>query len=123
MKNDELFIVSVPMPFVGESIVDGVLIRWFVKAGDSITKNQILAEIETEKSTWEFESPCKGEVIEISANEGDVIEVGKPLIDIKTSDKDMAHLKKGSVTETAGIRREITIEKEQVRIKETQRLS
>ena len=83
------------MPFVGESIVDGVLIRWFIQEGDSVTKGKILAEIETEKYNWEFESPCDGQVVTLHADEGDVIEVGQPIIDINTSDPTVKHMSVG----------------------------
>lgn len=99
MRPGELFFVSIPMPFVGESILDGVLLHWLVKPGDKVGKGKILAEIETEKSTWEFESPCDGEVVKLHAEEGDVIEVGKPIIDLKTADSAMTHMMDQKKTE------------------------
>lgn len=86
------FIVTIPMPFTGESIVDGILVNWLVKPGETVTKGQYLAEIETEKSVWEFESPCDGEVAALKAEPGDVVDVKAPLLEIKTSDENMKHL-------------------------------
>ena len=91
MNSDE-FVVTVPMPFAGESIVDGVLVNWLVEPGDRVEKGQYIAEIETEKSVWEFESPCTGEVVCLMAEPGDVVEVKAPLLEIKTGDKDVHHL-------------------------------
>jgi pyruvate/2-oxoglutarate dehydrogenase complex dihydrolipoamide acyltransferase (E2) component len=86
------FVVTVPMPFTGESIVDGVLVNWLVEPGDRVSKGQNIAEIETEKSVWEFEAPCTGEIVTLRAEPGDVIEVKAPLLDIKTDDNDVRHL-------------------------------
>lgn len=91
MNNDE-FIVAVPMPFTGESIVDGVLVSWLVETGEKVTKGQNIAEIETEKSVWELEAPCDGEVLALQAEPGDVVEVKAPLLEMKTSDNDVRHL-------------------------------
>ncbi len=86
------FNITIPMPFNGESIVDGILVTWRVKAGERIAKGQIIAEIESEKSVWEFQSPCDGEVIALAAAEGDVVDVGAPLLEVRTADPDMRHL-------------------------------
>jgi len=88
------FTITIPMPFNGESIVDGILVAWKIKSGDRVAKGQIIAEIETEKSVWQFESPCAGEVVTLAAAEGDVVDVGAPLLEMRTSDPDMKHLEK-----------------------------
>ncbi|MEW5814698.1 MAG: beta-ketoacyl-ACP synthase 3 [Spirochaetota bacterium] len=88
----ESFIITIPMPFTGESIVDGIILSWLVKTGDHVKKSQPLAEIETEKSAWEFESPCDGEVVSLKARAGDIVAVGTPLVEIMTTDPDMRHL-------------------------------
>ena len=86
------FVVSVPMPFTGESIVDGILVSWMIEPGDVVTKGQPVAELETEKSVWEFESPCSGTIVGLKAEAGDVVDVNAPLFDIRTSDADVRHL-------------------------------
>ena len=88
----EEFIATVPMPFTGESIVDGVLVNWHVEPGEQVSKGQNIAEIETEKSVWEFEAPCDGEIIALRAEPGDIVEVKAPLLEIKTADNDVRHL-------------------------------
>ena len=90
--SSEEFVVTIPMPFTGESIVDGVLVNWLVQPGDRVTKGQNIAEIETEKSVWEFEAPCTGEVVSLRAAPGDVVEVKAPLLEIKTTDTSVRHL-------------------------------
>ncbi|WP_063135622.1 beta-ketoacyl-ACP synthase 3 [Spirochaeta lutea] len=90
--SEQTFIASIPMPFVGESIVDGILVAWLVKPGDTITKGQHIADIETEKSTWDFEAPCAGTVESLACDEGDVVDVGATLLTVETSDHDVKHL-------------------------------
>jgi len=91
MSSNE-FVVTIPMPFTGESIVDGILVSWLVRPGDHVTKGQNIAEIETEKSVWDFEAPCAGEVVSLQAAPGDVVEVKAPLLEIRTTDRDVQHL-------------------------------
>lgn len=114
MGKDE-FVISIPMPFTGESIVDGILVNWMVKPGDKVEKGQHVAELETEKSVWEFEAPCAGEVVGLKASEGDVVDVGAPLLEVKTTDVNMKHLEKGAEQEetpTTARRAEAPVRKE-----------
>jgi 3-oxoacyl-(acyl-carrier-protein) synthase III len=99
MSSNE-FVVTVPMPFTGESIVDGVLVNWLVAEGDQVKKGQHVAEIETEKSVWEFESPCDGVVVAFKAQPGDVVDVQAPLFEITTADENMRHLAFGAPAES-----------------------
>jgi len=100
----EEFVISIPMPFTGESIVDGILVSWKVKPGDRVEKGQHVAELETEKSVWEFEAPCAGEVTSLKASEGDVIDVGAPLLEVRTADVNMKHLVKSEKSGAAAER-------------------
>ena len=93
------FVASIPMPFTGESIVDGILVSWRIKPGEPVKKGQHIAEIETEKSTWDFEAPCAGEVVALKCSEGDVVDVGAPLLEIRTIDPDVRHLDRTSAGE------------------------
>lgn len=86
------FVVTIPMPFTGESIIDGILVNWLVEPGETVQKGQHIAEIETEKSVWEFEAPCEGEILSLRAKPGDVVEVKAPLLDMKTVDANVRHL-------------------------------
>lgn len=99
-KDTGTFVASIPMPFTGESIVDGILVTWHVKPGDKIKKGQHIADIETEKSTWDFEAPCSGEVVDLKCQEGDVVDVGAALLEVSTGDADVRHLEKGAAAAT-----------------------
>ncbi len=76
--------VDVVMPQLGESVVEGVVARWLVKAGDAVAKDQPLVEISTDKVDAEIPSPAAGVVVEILAKEGETIPVLSPIARIET---------------------------------------
>ncbi len=63
-------------PDIGEGIVEGELLAWKVKEGDTVAENQTLAEVETDKAVVELSSPRAGRVAKLYGAEGDVIKVG-----------------------------------------------
>ncbi|HEY7678614.1 MAG TPA: dihydrolipoamide acetyltransferase family protein [Candidatus Methylomirabilis sp.] len=67
------------MPEIAESVVEGEVIRWMVKEGDRIQRDQAFAEVMTDKVTVELPSPYEGTLLKIVAREGQVVPVGKPL--------------------------------------------
>ncbi len=64
------------LPDVGEGLNEADLVNWMVKVGDTVTVNQVIAEIETAKSLVEIPSPWAGVVKELFAEVGDTINVG-----------------------------------------------
>ena len=64
------------MPKMGESITEGTIIEWKKKIGDSVTKDETLLEISTDKVDTEVPSSHEGILIKILANPNDTIEVG-----------------------------------------------
>ncbi|NLW41484.1 MAG: 2-oxo acid dehydrogenase subunit E2, partial [Tissierellia bacterium] len=72
-------------PDIGEGIAEGTLMKWLVKEGEEVEEGQSLAEVETDKVTTEIPSPKTGRVLELKAEEGDVINVGDVFITIDTS--------------------------------------
>jgi pyruvate dehydrogenase E2 component (dihydrolipoamide acetyltransferase) len=73
------------LPDIGEGVHEGEIIRWIVKAGDTITEDQPIVEIATDKVTAEIPSPVSGLVKECRGNEGDVIQVGSVIAVIDES--------------------------------------
>ena len=67
--------VDVVMPQLGESVVEGVVVRWLVKIGDTVGKDQPLLEISTDKVDAEIPSPEAGRIVEILAKEGDTVPI------------------------------------------------
>jgi 2-oxoisovalerate dehydrogenase E2 component (dihydrolipoyl transacylase) len=59
-------------------------VRWLVAAGDAITLNQPIVEVETAKAVVEIPAPYAGTVVKLHAGEGDTLDVGAPLISVDT---------------------------------------
>ena len=60
------------MPRLSDTMTEGVVATWLKKVGDKIQTGDILAEIETDKATMEFESFHDGYLLHIGVNEGEV---------------------------------------------------
>ncbi|MBN2234225.1 MAG: 2-oxoglutarate dehydrogenase complex dihydrolipoyllysine-residue succinyltransferase [Opitutales bacterium] len=79
-------IQEVKVPSQGESIVSGILSRWCVANGDSVSKGQILYELETDKITFEGLADAAGR-IELMSAEGAEVQIGEVIARIDTSVK------------------------------------
>ncbi len=73
---------DVTMPQLGETVTEGTITRWFKQVGDHVEMDEILFEISTDKVDSEVPSPVAGTLVEIFANEGDLVEVGQVLAQI-----------------------------------------
>ena len=74
------------LPDIGEGIHEGEIVKWFVKAGDRIEEDDILLEVQNDKSVVEMPSPVSGTVKEIVVEEGTVAVVGDILLLIESDD-------------------------------------
>lgn len=72
------------LPDIGEGIVEGEIVHWFVKEGDPVKEDQPLLEIMTDKATVELPSPRDGKVLKRIGEEGETVEVGVTLVVIET---------------------------------------
>ncbi|MEV7013804.1 dihydrolipoamide acetyltransferase family protein [Streptosporangium sp. NPDC051022] len=70
------------LPDVGEGLLEAEIVRWHVKAGDPVKINQIIVEIETAKAVVELPCPFEGVVVALLADEGQTVDVGKPIITV-----------------------------------------
>ncbi|WP_338887190.1 dihydrolipoamide acetyltransferase family protein [Rhodococcus sovatensis] len=70
------------LPDLGEGLTDAVVVEWKVKAGDTVTIDQVVVEVETAKASVEVPCPFEGVVSVLHGAEGDVVPVGKPLISV-----------------------------------------
>lgn len=73
------------LPEIGEGVVEGEIVRWLVKPGDNIAKDQPLCEIMTDKATVEISTPRGGRIAALHGREGDIVKVHAPLADIDES--------------------------------------
>ena len=68
------------MPALSPTMEEGTLAKWLVKEGDAVTSGQIIAEIETDKATMEFEAVDEGTVGKILIDEGtEGVKVNTPI--------------------------------------------
>ena len=86
-------VLEMQIPSPGESISEVEIAQWLVSDGDYVKKDQIIAEIDSDKATLELPAEQSG-IINLKANEGDVVEVGQVVCNIDTSVKE--ELKKSS---------------------------
>ncbi len=72
--------IELKMPALSPTMEEGTLAKWLVKEGDTVSSGDILAEIETDKATMEFEAVDEGTVLKILVPEGsDGVKVGTPI--------------------------------------------
>jgi 2-oxoglutarate dehydrogenase E2 component (dihydrolipoamide succinyltransferase) len=77
--------VEMVMPKMGESIMEGTILTWLKQVGDPIEQDESVLEVATDKVDTEIPSEHAGVLTKILANEGDVVEVGKPIAIIETT--------------------------------------
>jgi len=70
------------LPDIGEGIAEGEIVKWFVKAGDTINEDDTLLEVQNDKSVEEIPSPVTGTVVNVIVPEGTVANVGDVLVEI-----------------------------------------
>ncbi len=67
---------EIQMPKLSDTMTEGTLVAWKKKKGDTVSAGEVLAEIETDKATMEWESPEDGTLAEIYVEEGGKVNVG-----------------------------------------------
>lgn len=68
------------LPDIGEGIHEGEIVKWFVKAGDTVKEDDVLLEVQNDKAVVEIPAPVDGTVKEVKVSEGTVAVVGDVLI-------------------------------------------
>jgi 2-oxoglutarate dehydrogenase E2 component (dihydrolipoamide succinyltransferase) len=79
-------IVELKVPSPGESITEVVIARWVKNTGDIVEKDEVLAEVDSDKATLTLNAEESGK-IEVLAAEGDTVKVGQVVVKIDTSFK------------------------------------
>ena len=80
------------MPRLSDTMEEGTVAKWLKKVGDKIEEGDILAEIETDKATMEFESFNEGTLLYIGIKEGDTAPVDSLLAIIGEKGEDVSGL-------------------------------
>jgi pyruvate dehydrogenase E2 component (dihydrolipoamide acetyltransferase) len=76
--------IRFPLPDVGEGLTEAEIVQWRVAPGDRIALDQVFVEIETAKSLVELPSAFEGTVAELLVEEGRTVDVGTPILVIRT---------------------------------------
>jgi len=84
------------MPRLSDTMEEGTVVKWFKKVGDPVKEGDILAEIETDKATMEFESFQEGELLHIGIEEGETAPVDSLLAIIGKKGEEISHMIGGS---------------------------
>jgi 2-oxoisovalerate dehydrogenase E2 component (dihydrolipoyl transacylase) len=76
-------ICEIKLPQEGANMTEGDIGTWKVAVGDTVAKDQVLAEVEVAKATIEVNSPYAGKIVSLEAEEGDTVKVGDPIATIE----------------------------------------
>ena len=71
---------TVSMPQLGETVTEGTILKWAKKVGDTISEDEVLVEISTDKVDTEVPSPVSGTILQILVDEGETVAVGANLV-------------------------------------------
>ena len=77
---------NILLPAMSDQMTDAELLSWKVNVGDKVKKGDVLCEISTDKVDMDLDSPYAGEIVNLVASEGDVINVGDPIAEIETEE-------------------------------------
>src|ERR1043165_2087142 len=73
--------IEIKVPTIGESISEVTLLKWTKKDGDYVERDEVIAELESEKASFEVNAEKAG-LLKIAAQEGDTLQVGDLLASI-----------------------------------------
>jgi pyruvate dehydrogenase E2 component (dihydrolipoamide acetyltransferase) len=94
--------IELKMPALSPTMEEGTLAKWLVKEGDTVSSGDILAEIETDKATMEFEAVDEGTIAKILVAEGsDGVKVGTPIAILAGEGEDVSAAKPAPKAEAA----------------------
>ncbi|HWU73865.1 MAG TPA: biotin/lipoyl-containing protein, partial [Sphingomonas sp.] len=86
--------IEIKMPALSPTMEEGTLAKWLVKAGDTVKSGDLMAEIETDKATMEFEAVDEGVIAEIVVPEGtDNVKVGQVIAILAADGEDASAAK------------------------------
>src|SRR5688572_18006532 len=86
----------VRMPKMSDTMTEGVIAKWHKKVGDTVKSGELMAEIETDKATMDYESFNDGTVLYLGAQEGQAVKVNDVLAIVGKKGEDYAALLSGA---------------------------
>jgi 3-oxoacyl-[acyl-carrier-protein] synthase-3 len=87
--SNDTFKISLFLPAQAAAETEAMITKWLVKAGDTFSKDQVLAEVESAKSTFEFNAPCSGKILTLCFTESVSFPIEKAIAEIETDDQSM----------------------------------
>lgn len=91
----------VRMPKMSDTMTEGVIAKWHKKVGDTVKSGELMAEIETDKATMDYESFNSGTVLHLGAKEGEAVKVNDVLAVVGNKGEDFSSLLAASKSESA----------------------
>ena len=86
--------IAIKMPALSPTMEEGTLAKWLVKVGDKVSSGDIMAEIETDKATMEFEAVDEGTIADIQVEEGtEGVKVGTVIATLAEEGEDAGDVK------------------------------
>jgi pyruvate dehydrogenase E2 component (dihydrolipoamide acetyltransferase) len=86
----------VRMPKMSDTMTEGVIAKWHKKVGDTVKSGELMAEIETDKATMDYESFNAGTVLHLGAKEGEAVAINGVLAIVGNKGEDFSALLKGA---------------------------
>lgn len=94
--------IKVEMPKLSDTMEEGVLAKWNIKEGDTVSAGDVIADVETDKATMEMEVFDSGTVLKLMVGEGDTIPLGGLVAVIGEPGEDISGLVAGGASEASG---------------------
>ncbi len=91
----------IQMPLLSDTMTEGTIVKWHKQVGDTLKNGDLLAEIETDKATMDFEAPEAGTLLYVGAKEGETVQVKTPLAIIGEKGADYQALLNGGTAPAA----------------------
>ncbi len=90
----------VRMPKMSDTMTEGVIAKWHKKVGDTVKSGELMAEIETDKATMDYESFNEGTILYLGANEGQAVKINDVLAIVGKKGEDYTSLLSGAAAAT-----------------------
>src|SRR5258706_3198615 len=90
----------VRMPKMSDTMTEGVIAKWHKKVGDTVKSGELMAEIETDKATMDYESFNEGSILYLGANEGQAVKINDVLAIVGKKGEDYTSLLSGAAAAT-----------------------
>ena len=96
------FIIDVPVPSMGATVSELTVVSLKTKPGDRVAKGQKIAELESDKSVFEYEAPADGTVMALPVKPGEVLQSGALFLRLETEDLSLRYLESKASTDGLG---------------------